>query len=80
MILDVDSYGAIRTGFDTGLEGNHLMEFVVDPMAERLYAVGSCGYSGGFSAVSVRQAGVLMTPNNLGEWSWPRPPAGHVFS
>jgi hypothetical protein len=70
VILDVDSSGAIRKGFDTGLVGNHLMEFVVDPAAQRLYAVGSCGYTGGFSAVSLEEAGLPLTTNNTGQWTW----------
>lgn len=77
MILDVDATGVVRRAFDTGLQGNHLMEFVADPAAERLYAVGSCGYSGGFSAASLRRPGIPTTPTIPGEWSWaiaPQPP------
>jgi hypothetical protein len=74
VILDVDASGAVRQAFDTGLEGNHLTEFVVDLVAERVYAVGSCGYSGGFSAVSLRGAGIPTTPATTGEWSWAIPP------
>jgi hypothetical protein len=38
---------------DTKLEGNHLMEFAIDVSTDRLYAVGSCGYTGGLSRVSL---------------------------
>lgn len=74
VILNMDRTGQVQEAFDTGLEGNHLMEFVADPMTERLYAVGSCGYTGGFSAVSLREAGILATPTLPGVWNWSIPP------
>jgi len=76
LILNIDTSGTIRSGFDTGLTG-HLMEFAVDAKADRLYAVGACGYRGGFSAVGLRQGGTLEPPTVPGEWSWratPVPP------
>jgi len=77
VILEMDQAGVVRRGVDTGLAGNHLMEFLVDVPAERLYAVGSCGYAGGFSAVSLRGGGVPATLTPQGEWRWtatPPPP------
>lgn len=45
--------GVTRRQFDMRLEGNHLMEFGIAPSAGRLYAVGSCGYTGGLAAVDL---------------------------
>ncbi len=61
IILNIDTSGTIRSVFDTGLTG-HLMEFTVDAKADRLSAVGACGYRGGFSAVGLRQGGTLDLP------------------
>jgi hypothetical protein len=76
-VLELDQTGAVRRGLDTALAGSHLMEFAVDEVAQRLYAVGSCGYAGGFSAVSLLGGGVPTTPTVPGEWAWlatPEPP------
>lgn len=77
IVLKMDADGKERGAVDTGLDGNHLMEFVVDQQRGRLYAVGSCAYSGGFSATDLRGAGVPTTPTIPGEWRWlstPEPP------
>jgi hypothetical protein len=77
VVVELDQTDAVRRGLDTALTGNHLMEFVVDEAVQRLYAVGSCGYAGGFSAVSLHGAGVPTTPTVPGEWAWiatPEPP------
>lgn len=77
MVLELDQTDAVRRGLDTSLTGNHLVEFVVDEAAQRLYAVGSCGYTGGFSAISLRGGGVPTPPTVPGEWFWittPGPP------
>jgi hypothetical protein len=77
VVLELDHTGAVRRGLDTALAGNHLVEFVMDETAQRLYAVGSCGYAGGFSAVSLQGGGVPTTPSVPGEWAWiatPEPP------
>lgn len=77
VLLDVDLAGQVRQGFDTGLENNHLMEFTVDAATQRVYAVGSCGYAGGFSAVNLQGGGtpdLSVTPR---PWAWratPTPP------
>ena len=75
VILALDPQGALRQGFDTGLVGNHLMEFAVDAPARQLYAVGSCGYRGGFSAVDLTGGGTLATPPTMGDWTWRTTPA-----
>jgi hypothetical protein len=77
VILEADHTGAAERAIDTQLQGNHLMEFVVHARDDSLYAVGSCGYTGGFSAVSLRRTGVPTTPTAPGEWAWdatPGPP------
>jgi hypothetical protein len=45
--------GALHAQFDLQLEGNHLMEFGIAAGIGRLYAVGSCGYTGGLAAVDL---------------------------
>jgi len=45
--------GALHGQFDLQLEGNHLMEFGIAAGIGRLYAVGSCGYTGGLAAVDL---------------------------
>lgn len=45
--------GGAPRAFDTGLAGNHLMEFALDVGAHRLYAAGACGYRGGYSVVDL---------------------------
>jgi len=45
--------GAVHGQFDMRLEGNHLMEFGIAADVGRLYAVGSCGYTGGLAAVDL---------------------------
>lgn len=52
-IIERDWEGQEQRRLITGLEHTHLMEFVTDPRAHRLYAVGSCGYTPGFSAVEL---------------------------
>jgi hypothetical protein len=76
LMFKEDMNGTIRSAFDTGLAGNHLMEFVVDRQTNRLYAVGSCGYSGGVSANDLT-AGGTYTLTEFGVIKWlvsPAPP------
>ena len=73
VIRKVDADGVAREALDTGLE-DHLLEFVVDYRAGRLYAVAACDVGGGFSAVDVRGTGVLAPPATPGDWSWEVPP------
>lgn len=51
------------------------MEFAVDPRTRRLYAVGSCGYRGGFSEVDLTVGGTLAAPPTAGDWRWRTTPA-----
>lgn len=76
IILNVDENGTIRYGLDTFLTGNHLMEFAVDGQTGQLYAVGSCGYTGGFSAIDLRSGGspAEMTKDGVRLRSTPVPP------
>jgi hypothetical protein len=62
MALDAKT-GVKRRDFHFGLEGNHLMEFAIDPIAG-LYAVGSCGYNRGLAVADLasRQYQVLVEP------------------
>jgi hypothetical protein len=48
-IVEFDLDGRFRSQVNTGLENSHLMEFAVDEPRHTIYAVGSCGYTGGFS-------------------------------
>ncbi len=75
VILEYDREGRMRRGWDTGLDRTHLMEFAVDDRAGRLYAVGSCGYVAGFSAVALAGGGVPAGLTAAGEWQWRVPPA-----
>jgi len=76
IIVAVDETGAIKYGLDTYLEGNHLMEFVVDKEVGRLYAVGSCGYTGGFSVLDIRRDSrpAAVTQDGIHLQSPPPPP------
>lgn len=54
-LIEIGPDHAVGRELETGLEGNHLMEFVVDDEADGLFAVGSCGYTGGFAEVDLRR-------------------------
>jgi hypothetical protein len=68
VVLHADLDGTMRGAIDTGLTGNHLMQFAV--AGDTLYAVGDCGYVPGFAAVDLRGAGRLGPPIMDGEWNW----------
>jgi hypothetical protein len=70
VIEQVDMQGKVKGAWDTGLNNNHLMEFVADETAGKLYAAGPCGYVGGLGSANLRGAGVLTTPTVPGESSW----------
>lgn len=53
-IYEIGAAGRVRRTFDSGLKHNHLLEFTIDRQAGRLYAVGSCSYAGGFTALDLR--------------------------
>jgi hypothetical protein len=45
--------GRLRARWDSGLSGNHLTELAVNAATRRLYAIGSCGYTGGLSVIDL---------------------------
>lgn len=47
--------GAVAERYDTGLDGNHLMEIAVNEGAKRAFVIGSCGYSRGFSTIDLER-------------------------
>lgn len=47
----LDSAGN-ATSIETGLAGNHIMEFGVDPARGQLFVAGSCSFAGGLAIVS----------------------------
>ena len=61
-VVEFDQDGQPRRRIETGLVHNHLIEFVVDASSERLYAVGSCAYARGFTAVSLVETEAPATP------------------
>jgi DNA-binding beta-propeller fold protein YncE len=58
--------GVKRRDYQLGLEGNHLMEFAIDPTAG-IYAVGSCRYNRGLAVADLasHQYQVLVPPGQL---------------
>jgi hypothetical protein len=62
-ILQLNSLGEVQRTLHTGLENNHLLEFAASAAAGELYAVGSCGYVPGLSAVDLTGGqGRLLVP------------------
>jgi len=53
LLYATDQDGHVRRTFDTQLGGNHMLAFAVDARAGRLYAVGDCAYTPGFSALDL---------------------------
>lgn len=47
--------GARLERHDPQLEGNHIVEFAVDEVGERLFIIGSCGYARGLATVDLRR-------------------------
>lgn len=60
--------GQRRDEYDLKLEGNHMAEFAIASGVGRIYAVGSCGYTGGLAKVDLatRQTEVLVAPRSIG--------------
>ncbi len=53
-MVDLDPVTGVPRGqYDLHLEGNHLVEFGIATGIGRLFAVGSCGYTGGLAAVDL---------------------------
>lgn len=53
LLLEIDRGGRVLRRLDTALAGNHLMEFTYQVDGGRLFAAGSCGYSGGLSVIDL---------------------------
>jgi hypothetical protein len=70
IILLFNQDGLLERAFDTRLSGNHLMEFALAPDHATLYAVGVCGYVGGYSSLSLQDGGVLSNSWTSGSWTW----------
>jgi hypothetical protein len=73
LFVMVRTDGAVRGAVDSGLKNNHLTEFALDEAAGRLYAVGPCGYTGGFSAVDLAGAGTFEV--DAPHLTWTKPPS-----
>jgi hypothetical protein len=71
-VFDLDAAGRARRTLNLRLGPGFLMDFALDRAAGTLYAVGSCGYVGGLSALDLATgvARVLAPPDPPG-----RPPA-----
>ncbi len=65
-IYEIGAAGRVRRTFDSRLKHNHLLEFTVDRHTDRLYAVGSCLYDGGFTVLDLRtgRARILVQEPN----------------
>jgi outer membrane protein assembly factor BamB len=66
LVHRITASGTIEEDFDTGLRNNHLMEFALDTAVDKLYAVGSCGYVPGFSAVDLKDGKVFVKQSTPG--------------
>jgi hypothetical protein len=62
---------------NTLLNGNHLTEFAVDSSTNRLFAIGSCGYTGGLSAtdLTTKKTSLIVAPSP-GNGARPASPCG----
>lgn len=60
--------GARRSEYNVMLEGNHMPEFTIASGVGRIYAIGSCGYTGGLSMVDLAsgQTQVLVASRTIG--------------
>lgn len=52
-IVEFTFGGQVVNTFHSGLEGNHVMEFAVDPSHSRIYPIGPCEYAGGLSRIDL---------------------------
>lgn len=66
-IVEMGREGELAREWDTKLEGNHMADFAVDAGADRLYALGSCGYTGGLSRIDLETRRVeSLVPTQAG--------------
>ena len=67
-LLEISKAGAITARLQTRLAGNHVMEFALDALGERAFALGSCNYTGGVSVLDlVSKRTRVLTPTLCGE-------------
>jgi hypothetical protein len=74
-IWKIDLRGRVLARLNTRLGGNHLMQFALDPERQEVDAIGSCGYAGGLSRVSLEGGSAVVFRHGvcgervaLGEW------------
>ncbi len=58
----INPAGKIERTFNTKLNSDHLMEFGVSTVFNRLYAVGSCGYTPGMASIDLNGGHVFTPP------------------
>ena len=63
-ILAVNRNNAIQTTWDTRMKRNHLMEFALDSTQNRMYVVGTCGYTYGFQSLALDAPPVVSSPGS----------------
>ena len=68
-IVEFEASGRELRRLDTGLRGNHLMEFVIDRDRRLVHAVGSCGYAGGFSTIALSQKASARIRTPVGDYT-----------
>lgn len=66
-VIETDYEGGIRREIDTRVGGNHMLTLAIDPVTRRLYALGDCWYTPGFSATTLTRARASVTPVTGGD-------------
>lgn len=60
-IVQIDRRGRVARTWRSGIPRNHLMQFALDRRRDRLYAIGSCAYSGGLSRIDLETGRARVT-------------------
>lgn len=60
-IIRLDRRGRVVRTWRSRVPRNHLMQFALDRKRDRLYAIGSCGYSGGLSRIDLKTGRARVT-------------------
>jgi hypothetical protein len=60
-IVRIDGQGRVARTWRSGIPRNHLMQFALDRKQGRLYAIGSCGYSGGLTQIDLKAGRARVT-------------------
>ena len=68
-IIWIDGRGRVARTWRSGIRRNHLMQFALDRKRDRLYALGSCAYSGGLSRIDLNTGRARVTGYPLSS-SW----------